>query len=152
MGYRKQLSAIDAILKSTEQIKSDLNTRKKFTGAFLDLLKAFDSIDHKILLRRLENIGFDKHATKLIEKYLSERTQRVVLNRIETDWINLKRGVPKGTILGPLLFNVYFNDLAMIVEIDFTIVQYADDSFVFTSDTEEISSKINFEHNFLKTS
>ena len=75
----------------------------------------------------------------LIENYLSERTQRVVLNGIESDWINLKRGVPQGTILGPLLFNIYVNDLAKIVEKDCTVVHFADDTFLFTSDTDELS-------------
>ena len=113
---------------------------------FLDLSKAFDSINHKILLRRLENIGFDEDSTNLIENYLSERTQRVVLNGIESDWINLKRGVPQGTILGPLLFNIYVNDLAKVVEKDCTVVQYADDTFLFTSDTDEISSKTKLDN------
>ena len=149
-GYRKPISTIDAILKSTEQIRLELNKKKKVTGAFLDLSKAFDSINHKILLRRLENIGFDKHATNLIENYLSKRTQRVVLNGIESDWINLKRGVPEGTILGPLLFNIYVNDLAKIVEEDCTVVQYADDTFLFTSDTDEILGKTKLEHNISK--
>ena len=149
-GYRKQISTIDAILKSTEQIRLELNKKKNVTGSFLDLSKAFDSINHKILLRRLENIGFDEHATNLVENYLSKRTQRVVLNGIESDWINLKRGVPQGTILGPLLFNIYVNDLAKIVEEDCTVVQYADDTFLFTSDTDEISAKTKLEHNISK--
>ena len=111
-GYRKQISTIDAILRSTEQTRSELNKKKNVRGAFLELSKAFDSINykHKILLRRLENLGFDKHATNLVENYLSERSQRFVLNGIESDWINLKRGVPQGTIVGILLFNIYVND------------------------------------------
>ena len=90
-GYRKQTSTIDAILKATEQIRLELNKRKIVTGAILDLSKAFDSINHKILLRRLENIGFDEHATNLIENYLSERSQRVVLNGIESDWTKFEK-------------------------------------------------------------
>ena len=81
---------------------------------------------------------------------MSERTQRVVLNGIESDWINLKRGVPQGTILGPLLFNIYVNDLAKIVEMDCTVVQYADVTFLFTPDTDEISSKTKLVHNTSK--
>ena len=148
-GYRKQISTIDSILKLTEQIRLELNKRKNVT-VVLDLSKAFDSINHKILLRRLENIGFDEHANNLVENYLSERTQRVVLNGIESDWINLKRGVPQVTILGPLLFNINVNDLAKIVEKDCTVVQYADGTLLFTSDTDEISSKTKLEHNISK--
>ena len=62
----------------------------------------------------------------------------------------MKRGVPQGTILGPLLFNIYVNDLAKIVEKDCMVVQYADDTFLFTSDTDEISSKTKLEHNIPK--
>ena len=133
-----------------QNIKIRTQHEKNVTGAFLDLSKAFDSTNHKILLQRLENIGFDKHATNLIENFFSERTQRVVLNGIESDVINLKRGVPQGTFLGPLLFNIYVNDLAKIVEKDYTFVQYADDTFLFTSDADETSSKTKFEHNISK--
>ena len=149
-GYRKQISTIDAILKLTEQIRLELNKKKNVTEAFLDLSKAFDSINHKKLIQRLENIGFDERATNLIESFLSETTHRVVLNRIESDWINLKRGVPQSTILGPPIFNIYVNILAKIVEKDCTVVQYADDTFLFTSDIDEISSKIKLEHNISK--
>ena len=65
---------------------------------------------------------------------------------------NLKKGVPRSTILGPLLFNIYVNDLAKIVEMDCMFVQYADDTFLFTSDTDKISSKTKLEHNISKLS
>ena len=129
--YRKKISTIDAILKSREQARLELNKKKNVTGAFLDLSKAFDSINHKTLLRRLENIGFDEHATNLIKNYLSERTQSVVMNGIESDWINLQKGVPQSSVLGPLLFNIYVNELAKIVKKDCTVVQYADNTFFY---------------------
>ena len=85
-----------------------------------------------------------------MENNLSERTQIVVLNGTESDWINLKKGFTQGTILGPLLFNIYVNNLAKIVEKDCTVVQYADDTFLFTLNTDEISSKTKLEHNISK--
>ena len=134
-------------MKPTEQIRLELNKKKLVTGAFLVLAKTFNYINHKILLRKiLENIGFDEHATKLIRNCLSERRQRVFLNGIESDRINLKRGVPQKTILGPLLFNFYVSDLAMIVKEKCTVVQYAADTSLFTSDTDEILSKTNLGH------
>ena len=130
-GYRKQISTIDAILKSTKQIRFELNMENNVTSAFLDLSRPFDSINHKILLRRIESISFDEHNYNSIENCLSERLQRFVLNGIESDWISLKRGVPQGTILGPLIFNVHVNDLTKIVEKDCTVVQYADKTLFF---------------------
>ena len=79
---------------------------------------------------------------------MSERTQRVVLNGTESYWISLKKVVPQGNILGTLLFKIYVNDLAKIVEKDCTVVQNADDTFLFTSD--EISSETKIEHNISK--
>ena len=146
IGYRKQISTIYAILKTTEQIRLELNKKKNVTGAFLVISKAFDSINHKLLLQRLEKIGFDEHNTNLIEIYLRERTQSIVPKNAESDWIYLKRGVPQGTISGPLLFNINVNDLAKSVEEDRMVVQYADDTFLFTSDTDEILSKTKLEH------
>ena len=110
---------------------------------FLDLSRPFDSINHKILLRRIENIGFDEDNTNLTENCLSERSQRFVLNEIESDWINLKRGVPQGTVLGPLIFNTHVNDLTKIVEKDCTVVQYADDTFLFHSTLMKYRQKQN---------
>ena len=81
---------------------------------------------------------------------MSERTQSFALNGIESDWINLRRGVQQVTILGPLLFKIYVNDLAKIVEKICTVVQYADDFFLLTSDTDEISSKTKLEYKISK--
>ena len=116
---------------------------------FKDL--SFDSLNHKILLQRLENKSFDERATNLVENFLSARTQRVVLNRIESEWINLKRGIPQGTVLGPLLFKNYVNDWAKTVKKDCTGFQYAVDTFLFTSDNDKISSKTELEPNISKT-
>ena len=84
LDIEKKIATFDAILKSTEQIRLELNKKKCYMCVFRSF-KGFDSVDHKILLRRLENIGFDEHAINLLENYLSQRMQRVVLNGIESD-------------------------------------------------------------------
>ena len=83
------------MISSFFRIKCSTQPEKNVKGAFLDLSKTFDSVNHKILLRRLESISFDEQSPNLIENYMNERTQIVVLNVIESDWMVLKRGVPQ---------------------------------------------------------
>ena len=74
-------------------------------------------------------MGFDEHATSLLENYLNNRTQRCVLNRIQSDGITQKKGVIQNIILGLLLFNIYAKDMSNTMEV-YTIVRYADDTFL----------------------
>ena len=97
-------------------------------AAFLDLSKAFDSISHESLLEKLENL-----AISLIGSYLSNRTQKVVIQNTSSDWIDSYQGVPQGTILGPLLFNLYVNSMQSAIQEPCDLVQYADDTFLFVS-------------------
>ena len=84
-----------------------MDKNKYVTAAFLDLSKAFDSIQHDILETKLRQIGFDDLSTRLVMDFNSERIQKVITNNSESEWIKLYQGVPQGTVLGPLLFNLY---------------------------------------------
>ena len=132
-GFRAKYSTTDALLYATEKIRSDIDNNKMVAAAFLDLSKAFDSISHEILLEKLENLGFDQIAISLIGSYLSNRTQKVVIQNTSSDWIDLYQGVPQGTILGPLLFNLYVNSMQSAIQEPCELVQYADDTFLFVS-------------------
>ena len=95
-----------------------MDKKKTVCGAFLDLSIAFDSISHEILIEKWKCLGFEGTSTQLIRSYLKDRTQKVVLSCNESDWILLNRGVNEGTVLGPLLFNIYVNDLHRAIDND----------------------------------
>ena len=108
-----------------------MNNKNNVAVALLDLTKAFDSIDHSLLLKKLTALGFNQPAIEIISSYLSNRLQRVASNGVFSDWLEVKRGVPQGTILGPLLFSLYVNDMKTNANCE--ILQYADDTIVMKS-------------------
>ena len=113
------------------------------TAAFLDLSKAFDSIDHSLSLEKLKHLGFSSSAILFIKSYISDRHQRVVIPEAESDWLEVRQGVPQSTVLGPLLFNLYVNDLTTFISC--SLIQYADDAVVYTFGNKITDCKLNLE-------
>ena len=104
--------------------------RNEYVAAVLmDLSKAFDCLPHDILLCKLSAYGLKDDAVKLLNSYLSGRKQQVKLNNIVSSWSEIKKGVPQGSILGPLLFNVFINDIFYFIEHG-TLYNYADDNTI----------------------
>ena len=95
----------------------------------MDLSKAFDCLPHGLLIAKLRAYGLSKEAVGLLESYLSDRSQQVKLGQCTSPWENLFKGVPQGSILGPLLFNVFLNDIFYFV-LKCIIYNYADDNTV----------------------
>ena len=120
----------------------------------LDLSKAFDTIDHNILLHKLRFYGLDGSTLPLFESYLSNRLQYVELDEMQSETLPVKIGVPPGSILGPLLLTIYINDFPQVSNI-FNFVMYADDTTLsstlnqFTDGTQNenkrVESLINYE-------
>ena len=129
-AYRKGYNTQHALLRLIEKCRSFLDM-KGFAGAILmGLSKAFDCLNHELLIAKLEAYGFSRSALKLVYDYLSNRKQRVKVNGSFSSWQESIKGVPQGSVLGPLLFNVFINDLFFLVE-ETDICNYADDTTIY---------------------
>ena len=116
-GFRKGHSTNHALIHLTELIRESIDKREFFVGAFIDLKKAFDKVEHTILLDKLKHYGIKNTPNKLLQSYLTGRTHRVN----NSDFVEIKHGVPQGSVLGPLLFLIYINDLHKAIKHSTTI-------------------------------
>ena len=146
-GFRKGRSTILALHSSVNIVQNALKDGKHVLGIFIDLSKAFDTLDHKILLDKLEHYGIRGNAKRLFESYLIGRRQYTAFNNICSDRLQVLFGVPQGSVLGPLLFLIYINDLKNCYnEIGCNFILYADDTniFVVGSSKDDAFRKANF--------
>lgn len=135
-GYRKLRSTVSALESIIDCIYDALNQKDKVLSLFFDMSRAFDSVDHRLLAQKLYDLGIRGGAHKWIVSYLTSREQIVCINGIKSRKRCITRGVPQGTILGPLLFSVMINDLPSSCSAATDVSIYADDTNLTVTHTD----------------
>ena len=154
-GFWNDYSTQYCLLTMLEKWKICVNKGKVFGALLTDLSGAFDCLDHELLTAKLNAYGFNLPALRLVPDYLSNRKQRIKIENTYSTWMEIIFGVSQGSILGPLLFNIFLADLLFIIN-DIDIANDAD----VTDNTDDISKSLEeastalfqwFENNLLKS-
>ena len=110
-AFRTSYGCQTTLLRTVEDWKEALD-KNMFVGAILmDLSKAFDCLPHDLIIEKLKAYGVSDSSCRLMASYLSNRTQRVKIGKVVSSWAKIIKGVPQGSILGPLIFNIFINDI-----------------------------------------
>ena len=129
-GFRESYSTSHALLSLTETIKKSIDDGKFGCGIFLDLQKAFDTVNRKILLQKLEHYGIRGKILDWFRSYLSGQSQYVIVNGHSSEILHITCGAPQGSVLGLLLFQNYVNDLPYVSKI-LKFYLFADDTSIY---------------------
>ena len=129
-AYRRGYGCENALLKMTEEWRNSLDEQMYVGTALMDLSKAFDCLPHALFIAKLRAYKVSEDAACLLASYLSNRKQRVKLGTTRSTWKQTVKGVPQGSGLGPLLFNIFINDIFMVIK-HCQLLNYADDNTLY---------------------
>ena len=129
-GFRKGYNVQHCLLAMIEKWKKAVDNGNVFGALLMDLSKAFDCLQHDLIIAKLNLYGFNLTALNLIHNYLTKRKQRIKINHLYSSWGDILFGVPQGSLLGPIICNIFLSDLFLIVD-DIDIANYADDNTIY---------------------
>ena len=132
-GSREGRSISQAAIRLTTFIIKGFHHKQYSTCFFLDLRKAFDTIDHAILLRKLSNSGFRGPIFNYLSSYVSNRKQYILIGNDKSEELDIGMGVPQGSMIGPELFNIFINDIVKAIDDDVEVILFADDAAFYVS-------------------
>jgi ribonuclease P/MRP protein subunit RPP40 len=142
-GFRSRRSTLLQLLTVSHEWYEHLKSNRSLDVIFFDFKKAFDTVNHKLLAKKLNDIGVDGYAHRWIVSFLSNRRQRVIVETRSSEWTSVVSGVPQGSVLGPILFLIFINDLIPTVTQGTCSKLFADDFKLYGSQAALLQSSID---------